>query len=874
MKREKKRLARSSRISSVSGGLLVFLLIVFLSVSVYSIQSIMNRLETIREHPYEVLNAGRKAQEDISKIRLSFEQLKNINTPEVVEDVRGQIDAFYEDVQLQISVIEENFLGEPQEVERLVALTGEMRKDQDAFLEYAAAADRSEEEIIAYTNQHLEEINQAFDEQLTLILEYANKKFDGFYMQAKRSAAMSTAAAFLVFGVVVTVLCIYQYLLKRNTDQLKNQNKLFELLSQTIDNVFMINEREHPGHNFISENAERILGFSPEPQKISPALLFDYMDEKDKKAIEELFSTKGETYWNAIFHYRHPAQTEEKVFALQTYRIQAEGHDRFVTVLTDETQMVKTHKELEAAMIQAEQANRAKSEFLSRMSHEIRTPMNGIIGMTMIAMQNIGNQEKVADCLRKINMSSKHLLVLINDVLDMSKIESGRMEIKKEPFDFRVFIEALNNVTYSQAESKGIEYEEIFVGDIDENLSGDSLRLNQILMNLLSNAFKFTPRGGKVSLRITNTDVNEETIWLKFEVTDTGCGIAEENYGKIFMAFEQENDNVSHVYGGTGLGLSISKRFTELMGGKISVASKLGSGTTFTVILPFGRVEPEKKEKPDFGRLYGLVADDDPDSLAHTKLLLNKLGIRADVTDNGYEAVAKTEKAQTMGQPYDFCLIDWKMPYIDGVETIRRICEASVTKTPAAILMSAYDASDIREESRKAGAVSIITKPLFESALSALLSELFAGKRRDEDTEEGMGYDFSGKRFLIAEDNELNLEIAVELIGTTNAVLEAAVNGKEAVEKFAASLPGYYDLILMDVQMPEMDGYEATKAIRAMERSDGKTIPILAMTANAFSEDKAKSLSCGMNGHINKPIELTEVFQKISKALKMNQIEP
>lgn len=867
MKKESLQLAKNKKISAIAGTVLIVLLAVFLFSIIFSVTNLMSRLDDIRTHPFKVLDAGGNLQNDVDNVRLSFQQLKNINTPEVVADVREQIQVFYEDAERQMNIIEKRYLGDDSDVEALREYMAEMQQEQDAFLDYAAAADRSEEEIVSYSSEHLEQVNEAFDKQLEGILKYARQRFEYFYSAADRTSTNAILFACLIFAAVLITLFIYRRLLRWQTIRLRNQNQLFDLLSSTIDHVFMINELEHPERNYISRNAERILGFAPDPEKVSPEVLFDYMSSEDQEMIRQLFNTSGETYWSAIFHYRHPSLPEEKIFGLQTYRIQNEEQDRFVTILIDQTEMVRAQKELQTAIIQAEKANAAKSEFLSRMSHEIRTPMNGIIGMVMIGQQNIGDSQKVADCFRKINLSSKHLLNLINDVLDMSKIESGRMEINRTGFDFRVFLESLNNVIYGQAQDKGIEFEEILIGDIDETLVGDSLRVNQILMNLLSNALKFTPRGGKITLRITRTDADDTNLFLKFEVIDTGCGIAPENFDKIFKAFEQENSNVSQVYGGTGLGLSISKRFTEMMDGKITVSSQQGKGSNFTVMLPFGRIKQEEGEAHDFSRIRVLVADDDPDSLAHTKLLLRKVGAQADVTDNGYEAVAKTEQAQTMGDPYDLCLIDWKMPFIDGIETIRRIRSASVSERPAAVLMTAYDSSEIQKKSRACGAVQIITKPLFESSLTALLSELFEKKSGTEEEGGTVKGDFRGKRFLIAEDNELNREIAQELLSATGALIECAVNGKEAVDKFAASLPGYFDLILMDIQMPIMSGYEATKAIRAMERRDAD-VPILAMTANAFAEDVEKSLECGMNGHINKPIDLEEVFTKIARELE------
>ncbi|MDE7331521.1 MAG: response regulator [Lachnospiraceae bacterium] len=517
---------------------------------------------------------------------------------------------------------------------------------------------------------------------------------------------------------------------------------------------------------------------------------------------------------------------------------------------------------------EAERANKAKSEFLSSMSHDIRTPMNAIIGMTDIAMKNLMDTVKVEDCLKKVQLSSKHLLGLINDVLDMSKIESGKVTLNMNPLSLRDAMDDIVNIVKPQVKERNQFFDILINNIISENICCDGVRLNQILLNLLSNAIKFTPEGGRIDVHVYQEESlkGDNMVKTHFIVEDNGIGMTEEFQKKIFDTFTRDESELVQGIVGTGLGMSITKRVTELMGGTIELESKLNVGSKFHITLELERAKfSEDMKLPDW---QILVVDDNQLLCESAVANLEVLGVRAEWTQDGNRAVEMIEERHKRDDDYQFVLIDWKMPRMDGMQTIRRIREKVGKKIPI-FLISAYDWSDIEEDAKEADVEGFISKPLFSSTLYACLSryaeEHDTVSSKENDSQQ---MDFTGKRILVAEDNDINWEIADEILSSFGFVLERAVNGKECVDKFNSSQLRYYDLILMDIRMPVMNGYEATKAIRALTARNDNDLPIIAMTADAFSDDVQVCLECGMDAHAAKPLDIMVLLNLISKFLK------
>ena len=562
-----------------------------------------------------------------------------------------------------------------------------------------------------------------------------------------------------------------------------------------------------------------------------------------------------------------------KTWNMSLYRYD-DNREYMLSYILDITKLVleQQEKEREAernrqiikdALTAAEQASRAKSDFLSRMSHEIRTPMNAVIGMTTIAAASLDNRDKLTDCLGKIGLSSRYLLSLINDILDMSRIESGKVSIINEEFDFRSFVEGISSLIYPQAKNKNIVFDLNIEGVVDERYRGDPLRLNQVLINILSNALKFTPEWHSVHLSIRETRRVRDRAYLQFIVRDTGIGMEKGLLTRIFEPFEQGGASISHSYGGSGLGLAISSNLVSLMNGHISVSSTPGVGSEFVVELPLLTV-PDNTPKQDVSLedIRVLVVDDDLVTCEHTTLILNRIGVDAEYVTSGKAAVTRVKSALQRDTCYNIALVDWKMPDMDGVETARSI-RRIVGPDTLVIIMSAYDWTEIEARAREAGVDFFISKPIFQSVVQDVLLKA-TRRRQSAATLPVQKEDFAGRRILLVEDNEINMEIARTLLEFRNASVDGACNGQQAVEMFRSSPPNHYDAVLMDVRMPVMDGIAATQAIRGLNRADAATVPILAMTANAFAEDIEQSRKAGMNEHLAKPIEPETLYARLA----------
>ena len=540
----------------------------------------------------------------------------------------------------------------------------------------------------------------------------------------------------------------------------------------------------------------------------------------------------------------------------------------FTEIDAEMREAMAKNEALAEALTVAEEASKAKTAFLSSMSHEIRTPMNAIIGLDTLALHDDTISPQTRDYLERIGGSARHLLTLINDILDMSRIESGRLVLRKEEFSFSAILEQINTMVMSQCSDKGLNYECRILSRVDDYYIGDDMKLKEVLINILSNAIKFTEPGGSVMLTVERIAVFDEQSTLRFRIRDTGVGMDKEFIPKIFEPFSQEDSSTKNKYGSTGLGMAITKNIVEMMNGTISVESEKGVGTEFTVVVTLHNAHHQGSDTAagvDLARMRVLVVDDEEIPAEHARTVLGEAGILADVCRSGEEALRMLEVQHLKQEPYNLVLLDWKMPGMDGLEAAKEI-RARYNNETTVIILTAYNWDDIVDEASKSGVDGFLAKPLFASNVIAEFERvarhnnmtLFQEKQRAE---------LAGRRVLLAEDMQINAEIMIDILDMEEVAADHAENGRIAVEMFEKSEVGAYDAILMDIRMPEMDGIEAAAAIRALNRPDAKAIPIIALTANAFDEDVQRSLQAGMNAHLTKPVEPDHLYQTLGELI-------
>ncbi len=691
------------------------------------------------------------------------------------------------------------------------------------------------------------------------------------FLLAQRATMRVFVIIFTIIIAALVVVLVFRIVSqsKRSRKELLYRERMFDVLSSTVNDIFLMLDPEREKVDYISPNIERLIGISKkaarENIRAMAACAVDYniiVPNEELKAIP-IGESRG---WEC--EYMHQQTGERRWYRVTIYHMTIEKTEKYIVVMSDRTLDKQLNEKLQEAYDAAKSANEAKSNFLSNMSHDIRTPMNAIVGFSVLLERNADNGEMVREYTRKIMASSHHLLSLINDVLDMSKIESGKTNLNVEPFSLPDLLEEINIIIMPQAKAKGQDFSIRTQGTPPDELMGDRLRLNQILINLLSNAVKYTPEGGKVEFTVREIpDPSNQFVKLRFIVKDNGIGMSEDFVKEIFQPFSREKNSVVNKIQGTGLGMAITKNLVDLMGGIIQVESEPQKGSTFTVELSFTPVDEEGQDawfRRKISRM--LVADDEEEICLNIREMMRETGVDVSYSTDGAAAVDAAVKAHEHHSDFDVILLDWKMPGMDGVETARKIREKVGADVPILVLTS-YDWSDIEQEAREAGINAFMPKPFFTSTFFQTIKPLFGEETAEVPKTDAEGA-MEGRLFLVAEDNELNAEILTEMLHIEGARCEVAPNGKIAAEMFERSAPGYYDMVLMDVQMPVMNGYEATRAIRASAHPDAKDIPIVAMTANTFAEDVKNALDAGMDAHLAKPIDMDAVRATVARLLE------
>ena len=779
------------------------------------------------------------------------------------------------------------------------------RGKADATYRYVYVAEQAVAEDYTNTLQYTIMSNYSFslaigvnDEEDYRLLSILNKGVNSItdqYVQRiilEETAAMKTSNTLLSLiysnpiGIVVmiTVLCFLLYLciflriksnnLKKSMQQEKELERFVGYVCKANEEVMEVNLKEFTSNVYTMKDGHVICTKIPYQQMygqnsnevICPEDYERIRSSLNEEEMDQMIDGEGgERYFECRCKTEN-GEYEWFSFNLQTIP-KSEKYPRNFILFKKNINQLKQDEEkkkqaLSDALGNARNASEAKGQFLSKMSHEIRTPLNAVIGYMGIAEDSEDNPEKVMHCVRNTKIASEHLLSIINNVLDMSAIESGKMKIAHDAFNLKEQLTTISSIFDNQARQKEIVFISKFDEVAEEAVLGDKLRMNQVFMNLLSNAVKFTPKNGTITFEASPKKEDEDKIFVTFRVSDTGIGMSKEYQERLFQPFEQESAVTAQKYGGTGLGLSITNNLVNLMGGSIEAVSRPGEGSTFVVSLSFDRsleVHPEPAMQQDFSGVRVLIVDDDKAACESMRSLFKRCKVKCDVVSDGETAIKRIKGRMTTDYAYNLCLMDWNMPKMDGIETARRIRSECDPKLPI-MIATADDVTELADQARELGVNQMIAKPLFQSTMFDLLVTTF-GTYKPVTSPEQEPLKLAGLRVLLAEDNPMNLEIAIDILKKAGLLVDPATDGQQAVDRFLASPAGTYNAILMDIQMPVLDGYQATGVIRRSAHPEAASIPIIAMTANAFAEDVNAALASGMNGHVSKPVDYKKLYQ-------------
>ncbi|MEG2685628.1 MAG: response regulator [Christensenellaceae bacterium] len=856
----------ANRILLISVILICLSVIVLGTFTILATNKMADYTEKIYNVPYNVVRSTGMLRTNILTERNAVYNL--MNGMQSTDSLLLEIKQNRQDTQKLIEHIMAKYAGSKENTAKLSKAYDEVKGYNDQVIELVLKGDEEQaKDVLLHKVLPLYEKIDAITDH---IVDYSTIIMDN-YVNKTKFLNNDINGNVVLFGSLMICVCIFFavlsfYTIGRKNKEIYHREQLFHIIADNVDNVYVLYDCEAKCIEYVSENMQRVHGIPAAEYKKNPLIAKEYMDDETFLKLQTLFNVDGQDSIGYEYSLTNPITNEERYFFSKLFYVYENGKKvKNIIATSDLTKFRNTQNALKNALIAAQSANWVKRDFLSRISHEIRTPMNAIIGMIRIMEYSMDNPLKMSESLRTLKNTSVYLLGIINDILDMSKIESGKMTIEKHEFNLQEFLDGISAFLKQSVEEKKIHFEIKKIRVRHEIFISDEMRLRQILLNFLTNAVKFTGIGGSVQLYVEEKSTLENRTEMRFSVVDNGKGIASEFMNKLFVSFEQEDDSVYRNYGGTGLGLSISKSLADMLEGKISVKSTVGKGSRFTmdIWLETRQKYSRKKRKVNtLKELKVLVVDSDIQMGTHLKELVESFG--ADVTCVSTVGNALYELQQAGSEPFHVCMIDLFMPEMDGRNII------DIINIRYSIYIIALSASNEDQLIKKIKANAVLIKPIYKKELYTTLIDMMGANIMKSEKEEQ--YDFTGKRILLVDDNEVNLEIMDEISKKVHLHTKKARNGKQALDLFLKAPSGYYDAILMDVQMPVMDGYEASKAIRTSEAADAKKILIVAMTANSCTEDIAEASKNGMNEYAIKPIEPNKIYEILKKYLQEDEL--